>query len=50
MKYCERWTRTEFRHTFGFDWEVNGTENNVFAPFMHLEMSTGHSVNAGARP
>jgi hypothetical protein len=47
---AERWTELNFVHTFGFNWEVNGTEDNVFAPFMHLEMSTGHPVNAGARP
>jgi hypothetical protein len=47
---AERWTELNFVHTFGFNWEVNGTDNNVFAPFMHLEMSTGHPVNAGARP
>jgi hypothetical protein len=47
---AERWTELNFVHTFGFNWEVNGTENNVFAPFMHLEMSSGHPVNAGARP
>jgi hypothetical protein len=47
---AERWTELNFVHTFGFNWEVNGTENNVFAPFMHLEMSSGHSANAGARP
>jgi hypothetical protein len=47
---AERWTELNFVHTFGFNWEVNGTENNVFVPFMHLEMSSGHTVNAGARP
>jgi hypothetical protein len=47
---AERWTELNFVHTFGFNWEVSGTENDVFVPFMHLEMSTGHPVNAGARP
>jgi hypothetical protein len=47
---AERWTELNFVHTFGFNWEVNGTSDNVFLPFMHLEMSTGHPVNAGARP
>ena len=47
---AEKWTELNFVNTFGFNWEVNGTSNNVFAPFMHLEMSTGHPVNAGARP
>jgi hypothetical protein len=39
-----------FVNVYLFDWEVNGTNNNVFVPFMHLEMSTGHPANAGARP
>jgi hypothetical protein len=47
---AERWTELNFVHTFGFNWEVSGTENNVFLPFMHLEMSSGHPANAGARP
>jgi hypothetical protein len=47
---AEKWTELNFVHTFGFNWEVNGTSDNVFAPFMHLEMSTGHPVDAGARP
>jgi hypothetical protein len=46
----EKWTELNFVHTFGFNWEVNGTRDNVFVPFLHLEMSTGHPVNAGARP
>jgi hypothetical protein len=47
---AEKWTELNFVHTFGFNWEVNGTSDNVFVPYMHLEMSTGHPVNAGARP
>lgn len=47
---AEKWTELNFVHTFGFNWELNGTSDNVFVPFMHLEMSTGHPVNAGARP
>lgn len=47
---AERWTELNFVHTFGFNWEVSGTEDNVYVPFMHLEMSTGHPVQAGARP
>lgn len=39
-----------FVNVHGFDWEVNGTPDNVFVPFMHLEMSTGHPVHAGAKP
>ncbi len=47
---AEKWRELNFVHTYGFNWEVNGTESDVFVPFMHLEMSTGHPVNAGARP
>jgi hypothetical protein len=39
-----------FVNTYGFDWEVHGTEHDVFIPFMHLEISTGNPVHAGARP
>jgi hypothetical protein len=39
-----------FVNVYLFDWEVNGTRYNVFVPYIHLEMSTGHPVNAGARP
>lgn len=39
-----------FVNVYLFDWEVNGTSHNVFEPYMHLEMSTGHTVHAGARP
>ena len=39
-----------FVNVYLLDWEVNGTRDNVFVPYMHLEMSTGHPVNAGARP
>ncbi|WP_156328126.1 MULTISPECIES: T6SS immunity protein Tli4 family protein [unclassified Massilia] len=47
---AEKWTELNFVHTFAFNWEVSGTRDDVFLPFMHLEMSTGHPVNAGARP
>jgi len=47
---AEKWTELSFVNTYGFNWEVSGTSDNVFVPFMHLEMSTGHPVNAGARP
>lgn len=50
VEVAEKWTELNFVHTFGFNWEVNGRSDNVFVPFMHLEMSTGHPVNAGARP
>jgi hypothetical protein len=46
----ERGRELNFVNVYGFNWEVNGTVDNVFAPFMHLEMSTGHPVHAGARP
>jgi hypothetical protein len=39
-----------FVTVYTFDWEVDGTEHDVFVPFMHLEASTGHPVHAGARP
>jgi hypothetical protein len=39
-----------FVTTFGFDWEVHGTEHNVFLPFMHLEMATGDPLHPGGRP
>jgi hypothetical protein len=47
---AQKVTESNFVTTYGFDWEVDGTEHDVFVPFMHLEMYTGHSVNAGARP
>ncbi len=37
-------------NVFLFDWEVSGMPNNVFVPSMHLELSTGHPVHAGAKP
>jgi hypothetical protein len=39
-----------FVDTYGLDWEVDGTEHDVFVPFMHLEVSTGHPAHAGGRP
>jgi hypothetical protein len=39
-----------FVTVYAFDWEVYGTQENVFIPFMHLEISTGHPVHAGASP
>jgi len=39
-----------FTYVYLFDWEVGGTEHDVFLPSLHLEMSTGHSVHAGGRP
>lgn len=45
----ERCTESHFVNIFLFDWEVFGTKDNPFAPEMHLEMSTGHPVKAGAR-
>ena len=47
---AEKWTELNFVNTYGFNWEASGTSDNVFVPFMHLEMSTGHPVHAGARP
>jgi hypothetical protein len=39
-----------FVTVYALDWEVSGTEHDVFVPFMHLEISTGHPVHAGAWP
>lgn len=44
----EKWNELNLANTFGFNWEVNGTSDNVFSPFMHLEMSTSQPINAGA--
>ncbi len=46
----EKWNEPNLVNAFGFNREVNGTSDKVVIPFMHLEMSTGHSINAGARP
>lgn len=46
----DRGTELNFVNVYLFDWEVIGTKDNVFVPDMHLEMSTGHPVRAGARP
>jgi hypothetical protein len=39
-----------FVNTHGFDWEVDGTEHDVFVPYLHFEMSTGNPITPGARP
>jgi hypothetical protein len=39
-----------FVQVYSFDWEAFGTKDNVFVPGMHLELSTGHPVNAGSKP
>jgi hypothetical protein len=46
----ERGTEVNFTNVYAFHWEVGGTEQNVFLPSLHLEMSTGHSVHAGGDP
>lgn len=46
----ERTTEIHFTNVYTGDWEVTGTRDNAFLPDMHLEMSTGHPVHAGARP
>lgn len=46
----ERGTERNFTNVYTFDWEVIGTKDDVFLPDMHLEMSTGHPVHAGAAP
>jgi hypothetical protein len=45
-----RGNELNFVTVYAFDWEVYGTQHDVFVPFMHLEISTGHPVHAGARP
>jgi hypothetical protein len=39
-----------FATTYGFDWEMGGTENDVFAPFVSLELQTGINPQAGGPP
>jgi hypothetical protein len=39
-----------FATTFGFNWEMGGTENNVLKPFVSLELSTGINPQAGGPP
>jgi hypothetical protein len=46
----QRAMELNFIHVYGFDWETFGTKDDVFAPEMHLELSTGHSVHAGSKP
>lgn len=43
-------TEKNFRLVYGFDWELVGTENNVLAPAMHLEMSSGNNPQSGGEP
>lgn len=39
-----------FATTYGFDWEMSGTENDVLAPFLSLELQTGLNPRAGGKP
>jgi hypothetical protein len=39
-----------FASTYGFNWEMGGTENNVLKPFVSLELSTGINPQAGGPP
>jgi hypothetical protein len=39
-----------FATTYGFNWEMGGTENNVLKPFVSLELSTGINPQAGGPP
>jgi hypothetical protein len=43
-------TEMNFSVVYAFDWELAGTENDVLAPEIHLEMSTGHNPQAGGPP
>jgi len=45
-----RVTELNFSTVFGLDWEMIGTETNVLAPFLHLEMKTGHNPNPNGKP
>src|SRR5205085_1908499 len=36
-----RVTELNFSTVFGLDWEMPGTEADVLAPFLHLELETG---------
>jgi hypothetical protein len=39
-----------FATTYGFDWEMSGTEDDVFAPLVTLELQTGINPQAGGPP
>jgi hypothetical protein len=39
-----------FATTYGFNWEMGGTDNNVLKPFVSLELSTGINPQAGGPP
>lgn len=39
-----------FSATYGFDWELAGSEDDVLEPAIHLEMSTGNNPAAGGEP
>jgi hypothetical protein len=39
-----------FATTYGFTWEMGGTDNDVFAPFLTLELQAGINLRAGGPP
>jgi hypothetical protein len=43
-------TELNFSTVYGLDWEMAGAENDVLAPFLHLEMETGRNPHAGGKP
>lgn len=43
-------TELNFSTVYGLDWEMAGKENDVMAPFLHLELETGRNPNAGGKP
>jgi hypothetical protein len=43
-------TELNFSTVFGLDWEMAGREDDVMAPFLHLELETGRNPNAGGKP
>jgi hypothetical protein len=45
-----RVTELNFSTVFGLDWEMAGSEHDVLAPFVHLEMETGRNPHSGGKP
>jgi hypothetical protein len=39
-----------FATTYGFDWEMGGTEHDVLAPFVTLELQAGLNPRTGGKP
>ncbi|MFL6674205.1 MAG: T6SS immunity protein Tli4 family protein [Massilia sp.] len=43
-------TEANFTSGFNFDWEMGGREDDVFAPFLTLELQTGIGPRSGGKP